>query len=87
MTDRTEEKARIAINADVVYLRANADFTTDDAIFLFSQDGKEWKQLGNSFHMVFNLEHFVGNRFAIFNYATKQSGGWVDVDWFHFLRH
>ena len=86
MTDRTEEKARIAINADVVYLRANADFTTDDAIFLFSQDGKEWKQLGNSFHMVFNLEHFVGNRFAIFNYATKQSGGWVDVDWFHFFK-
>ena len=86
MTDRTEEKARIAINADVVYMRANADFTTDDAIFLFSQDGKEWKQLGNSFHMVFNLEHFVGNRFAIFNYATKQSGGWVDVDWFHFFK-
>jgi len=28
----------------------------------------------------------VGNRFAIFNYATKQSGGWVDVDWFHFKR-
>lgn len=86
MTDRTAEKARVAYNSDVVYLRVDADFTTDNATFLYSQDEKEWKPLGNSFHMVFNLEHFVGNRFAIFNYATKQSGGWVDVDWFHFRK-
>lgn len=86
MTDRTAEKARVAYNSDVVYLRVDADFTTDNATFLYSQDEKEWKPLGNNFHMVFNLEHFVGNRFAIFNYATKQSGGWVDVDWFHFRK-
>ena len=86
MTDRTVEKARIAYNTDIVYLRVVADFISDNATFLYSQDGKEWKPLGDSFHMVFNLEHFVGNRFAIFNYATKQSGGWVDVDWFRFQK-
>jgi arabinoxylan arabinofuranohydrolase len=25
----------------------------------------------------------MGARFALFNYATKQSGGYVDVDYFH----
>ena len=24
----------------------------------------------------------MGTKFAIFNYATKETGGWVDVDWF-----
>jgi len=28
--------------------------------------------------------HFMGSKFAIFNYATKAVGGMVDVDWFHF---
>ncbi len=25
---------------------------------------------------------FMGTRVAIYNYATLQSGGWIDVDWF-----
>ena len=87
MTDRQVEKSRIPYPADIVYLRAVADFTTDTATFFYSQDGKEWKLLGENFRMVFNLEHFMGNRFAIFNYATRESGGWVDVDWFRFRKY
>ena len=26
--------------------------------------------------------HFMGYRYAIFNYATEQAGGYVDVDYF-----
>jgi hypothetical protein len=29
------------------------------------------------------VEHFMGYRFGLFNYATKQSGGWADFDYFH----
>ena len=87
MTDRQVEKSRIPYPADIVYLRAVADFTTDTATFFYSQDGKEWKPLGENFRMVFNLEHFMGNRFAIFNYATRESGGWVDIDWFRFRKY
>ena len=29
---------------------------------------------------------FMGTRFAIFNYATKTSGGYVDVDFFHYQK-
>ena len=86
MTDRLAEKARIPYPADIVYLRAKADFTKDTATFFYSQNGKEWMPLGEDFRMVFNLDHFMGNRFAVFNYATKESGGWVDVDWFRFRK-
>lgn len=27
---------------------------------------------------------FMGSRFAIFNYATRNTGGYVDIDYFHF---
>ncbi len=86
MTDRTEEKFRVPCTTDIVYLRAIADYTTDTAAFLYSTDGKAWKQLGGGFRMIFSTDHFLGNRFAIFNYATRQAGGWVDVDWFHFKK-
>jgi hypothetical protein len=29
---------------------------------------------------------FMGTRYAIFCYATKNTGGYVDVDWFHYSR-
>jgi hypothetical protein len=32
--------------------------------------------------MRFNLSIFTGNKFCLFNYATKESGGYVDFDWF-----
>ncbi|WP_448701385.1 hypothetical protein ACFGVR_04285 [Mucilaginibacter sp. AW1-3] len=28
------------------------------------------------------LTRFTGNKFCLFNYATKQIGGYVDFDWF-----
>ncbi|XHR97133.1 hypothetical protein ACFJIV_11050 [Mucilaginibacter sp. UC70_90] len=33
--------------------------------------------------MVYTLPHFMGYRFGLFNYATRQSGGYVDFDFFH----
>ena len=38
--------------------------------------------LGNELVMKFNLSIFTGNKFCLFNYATKQAGGYVDFDWF-----
>lgn len=87
MTDRTVEKARIALASDMVYLRALADYTTDTGAFLYSLDGKQWKQLGGGMRLIFSTDHFLGNRFAIFNYATVQRGGMVDIDWFHYDNH
>lgn len=84
MTDRSVEKARVELNQNQIYLKMDCDFTTDDATFSYSLDDKEWKQLGDKFHMIFSMEHFTGNKFAIFNHATKTAGGYVDVDFFRY---
>jgi len=32
--------------------------------------------------MVYDLVHFVGYRFGLFNFATQTTGGFVDFDYF-----
>ena len=67
---------------DKIYLRAVANFNTDKLKFYLSWDGKTWMDSKQETDMRFTLKVFAGNRFGIFNYATKQNGGYVDVDWF-----
>ena len=88
MTDRDTVKEKIELLQDIIYLRLDCDFNngTDKANFYYSLDNKEWTKLGTEFQMVYNLKHFMGNRFGIFNYATKASGGYVDVDFFRYIR-
>src|SRR4029453_18110008 len=50
--------------------------------FYFSLDGTSWTQIGSTLQMVYTLPHFVGYRFALFNYATRSTGGFVDFDFF-----
>lgn len=84
MTDRNMEKARRELNQDIVYLKMECDFTTDNAVFSYSLDDSNWMPLGDKFHMIFSMMHFTGNKFAIFNYATQRAGGYVDVDFFRY---
>jgi len=39
--------------------------------------------IGKPVKLIYSLAHFVGNRFALFNYCTKNPGGFVDFDFFH----
>lgn len=88
MTDRNTEKEKVELTRNIVYLRLDCDFNkgTDKANFYYSLNNKDWTKLGTEFQMVYNLKHFMGNRFGIFNYATKASGGYVDVDFFRYKR-
>lgn len=67
-----------------VYLKAECDFRdrADCACFFYSLDGKSWTSIGKQLKMEYTLPHFMGYRFGLFNYATKNSGGYVDFDWF-----
>lgn len=68
-----------------VWLRCHADFRHghDLATFAYSTDGKTFHSIGQPVKMVFNYRQmFMGSRYAIFNYATSQTGGYVDVDSF-----
>jgi arabinoxylan arabinofuranohydrolase len=92
MTDRGNEKGRAALTGNIIYLRIDCDFNTDKANFYYSTDDKclaeaeNWIQLGAEFYMTYNLVHFMGNRFAIYNYATKTAGGYIDIDFFNYSK-
>lgn len=80
-----KEVARVSLTSDTVYLKIDTDFNPgrDIARFYWSLDGKEWNQIGGDFKMIFDYRRFfMGTRFAIFNYATSQLGGYVDIDSF-----
>lgn len=79
------ERVELDASAERVYLRADFDYTlrTDKATFYYSLDGNEWTQIGDTLQMAYTLPHFMGYRFALFNYATIEEGGYVDFDYFH----
>ncbi len=77
----------VKLKGNMVYLKIHGDFNPgrDMASFCYSTDGEKWKSIGREVAMRFDYtRHFMGTKFAIFNYATKKLGGYVDVDWFHF---
>ena len=64
-----------------LWLRVACNFDTDEAIFCWSVDGKEFKPLGQPFTMTFQLRTFQGVRPALFNFNTSgQPGGYTDFD-------
>jgi beta-xylosidase len=72
----------IAIDSLSIYLRAHAHYGTGKATFAYSFDDENYSLLGNELAMRFNLTVFTGNKFCLFNYATVDTGGYVDIDWF-----
>ncbi len=86
---KTEEFGRVEMTTDVVYLRVDGDFNLnkDLATFFYSFDNKNWMPIGSEYKMIFDYRRlFMGSKFAIFNYATKETGGYVDVDFFDYKR-
>jgi len=84
MINEGVEAASVPLGKGMVFLRADCDFTdkTDKAKFYYSLDGKKWVEIGTVLQMAYTLPHFMGYRFGLFNYATKEGGGYVDFDWF-----
>jgi beta-xylosidase len=95
--DKPVEVKRIPLDQDQIYFRIDCDFTgmndeannlyalngKDEASFFYSLDGKVWKPIGRPLKMRYRIPHFMGYRFALFNYATKETGGYADFDFFH----
>lgn len=81
---KQHEVAKLPIDTETIQLRAVCDFKNqvDTAYFQYSLDGNEWTTIGNTLKMVYRLDHFMGQRFALFCYSTKETGGFADFDWF-----
>lgn len=78
------ETERVPLTGNEVFLRVDCDYNNaaDKAYFYYSLDGENWIKIGDTLHMNYYGLHFMGYRYAIFNYATEQPGGYVDVDFF-----
>ena len=82
---------QIRLKKPVVYLRIEGDFrpgpTKDIVKFSYSLDNEKWHRMGPDCRTSFDWQRFfMGTKFAIYNYATIEEGGYIDVDWFHYNR-
>ena len=83
-TGNAEVVQNVPLTQDVVYFKAECDFTDkrDLCYFFYGLDGKTWTSIGTPLKMSYTLPHFMGYRFGLFNYATKAAGGYADFDYF-----
>ncbi|KAB8131061.1 glycosyl hydrolase 43 family protein [Gracilibacillus oryzae] len=87
-TDRTENFIEsLRYMADQIFLKIDFNFedSKDTANFYYSPDGEKWMQIGQEVKLYYTLDHFMGCRMGLFNYATKQIGGIADFDYFHYM--
>jgi beta-xylosidase len=84
MKTESGQVEKVKIKQKNIYLKAECNFLDmkDVSTFFYSTDNKTWKRIGNDLHMSYTLPHFMGYRFGLFNYATKNPGGHVDFDYF-----
>lgn len=78
-----------ATKSSIIYLKMSCDFRLhqDLATLLYSIDGKTWIPAIKDFKMQYDYRRlFMGTRIAIYNYATKATGGYIDVDSFEYSK-
>ena len=83
-SDRPQEVASVPLDQETVHLKAECDFNdrADTGYFYYSTEGHEWHRIGEPLDMAYTVPHFMGYRFALFNFATQTPGGFVDFDFY-----
>jgi len=72
-----------SLDAPHIYLRAYGNFDDDIAQLSYSTDGKDFKNIGDSIRLPYQLKTFQGTRFALFAYNTKgHEGGYAGFSHF-----
>lgn len=88
MTTKDGEQFREKCEKNICYFRIHFDYedSRDIAEFYYSADGDSFKKAGDDLHMRYTLDHFMGYRIGIFNYAARETGGYVDFKNFVYER-
>ena len=76
------EAAGTGLAGTTVWLRVEVDIRPGSgrrALFSYSTDGLGFTRLGPGFTLKHSWQFFMGYRFAVFNYATRELGGAVTV--------
>ncbi len=76
------EVQSVPLTQSRILLKMDCDFKdrADKAYFFYSLGRKAWMPIGKPLQMVYTLPHFMGYHFALFNYATRTAGGFLDFD-------
>jgi len=80
--NKGEDVASVPVSKGKIWLRTAADIrpgADHTASFSYSTDGKNFKPIGEPYTLNNRWQFFMGYRYGIFNYATKQLGGEVKV--------
>jgi beta-xylosidase len=88
MTTKEGVQEEIPFSGNTAFFRIHFDYTDsrDIATFFYSLDGTQFTQLGTELKMLYTLDHFMGYRIGIFNYASQETGGYVDFKDFTYTR-
>ena len=94
VTEKIMESVTLPSPLSTLYLRIDADFRPvnghgkDIANFYYSLDGEQWTKIGTTdYQLRFDWQRFfMGTKFGIFCYATKKSGGYIDIDKFYYKK-
>lgn len=80
--------AVVPVSGSTIHLRMSCDFKkqVDVCTFSYSLDGRSWIELGTPIKLRYELTHFMGCRFGLFNFASKEAGGSADFDFFRISR-
>ncbi|MFN7117787.1 MAG: glycoside hydrolase, partial [Saprospiraceae bacterium] len=83
-TGKPLEIQSLPLLQNTVYFKAECNFKdrADIAHFFYSLDGQSWTPIGEPLKMPYTIPHFMGYRFGLFNYATQNTGGYADFDYF-----
>lgn len=75
---------QVPVDASVIRLKIAFDFeqNRDTATFFYALEGGEWKPIGRPLQLKYTLDHFMGCRIGLFAYATKETGGFADFDYY-----
>jgi beta-xylosidase len=78
------EVGSIPIQTGKAFFKADCNFfeRADVGQFYYSLNGKTWIKIGEQIKMPYTLPHFMGYRFGLYYYSTKEGGGYADFDWF-----
>ncbi|KAK2813179.1 hypothetical protein FQN50_000857 [Emmonsiellopsis sp. PD_5] len=81
---KTVNKGKVVEGADIsgneVWLRVDCDINdANTAAFSYSTDGSSFTPLGQTHTMEDDVLFFMGDRYGVFNFATKELGGEVVV--------
>lgn len=79
------EYEKLPVTSDKVTLKACGNFVDGkDECEFYYKDGEEWKKLGITHNLIWKMDQFVGCRFGLFMYSTKEIGGTAEFSEFKY---